>query len=401
MARLSEYFEGIVVKRLSEVETDKRKSNQHEFNGIKSMTSLFGKERIQMNTEFLYLGEDETDTLSSSGFLTWYDAREQHPTRTEFRLYFSSNEVMETASVDDLLVLAKKPDKTLLVLIVQANSTYERQILWLFGIIAETNSFASQILEGDKDKELGFIERTILETIGIETIFEEKNWLEKIEEKFSDIFPRFPKTAVFSSFARETLPEVESLNDPDLALLEWINQEEMLFKTLERFVVQKELDKGFNDVDDFIKFSLSVHNKRKSRMGYALEHHLKKIFNDHKLSFSTQVITEQNSKPDFLFPGIQQYHDPAFPESRLTMLGVKSTCKERWNQVLAEANRIDLKHLFTLEGGISSKQTDKMQEKFLQLVLSSSLHETYLPDQRNWLMNLTDFIELVKGQELK
>jgi hypothetical protein len=30
------------------------------------------------------------------------------------------------------------------------------------------------------------------------------------------------------------------------------------------------------------------------------------------------------------------------------MLGVKTTCSDRWRQVLAEADRIQLKHLLTL-----------------------------------------------------
>lgn len=44
-----------------------------------------------------------------------------------------------------------------------------------------------------------------------------------------------------------------------------------------------------------------------------------------------------------------------------TMLGVKSTCKDRWRQVLSEAKRIDNKHLATLEPGISENQTAEMQ----------------------------------------
>ena len=58
-------------------------------------------------------------------------------------------------------------------------------------------------------------------------------------------------------------------------------------------------------------------------------------------------------------------------------MGVKSTCINRWRQVLAEADRIDHKHLLTLEASISRHQTDEMQAKNLQLVLPRGLHETY------------------------
>ncbi|MMZ64301.1 Type-2 restriction enzyme EcoRII [compost metagenome] len=110
-------------------------------------------------------------------------------------------------------------------------------------------------------------------------------------------------------------------------------------------------------------------------------------------------MTENKSKPDFLFPHISNYHDLTFPESRLTMLGVKSTCKDRWRQVLAEANRINNKHLFTLEPGISENQTDEMQANHLQLILPKRLHETYRPAQQSWLMDLNSFIQLAKARQ--
>ena len=82
------------------------------------------------------------------------------------------------------------------------------------------------------------------------------------------------------------------------------------------------------------------------------------------------------------------------------MLGAKSTCKERWRQVLAEAARIQHKHLLTLEGGISVNQTNEMMSNNLQLVVPNPIHESYLEEQRGWLMNVEQFIGMVaaKGQ---
>ena len=64
------------------------------------------------------------------------------------------------------------------------------------------------------------------------------------------------------------------------------------------------------------------------------------------------------------------------------MLGAKSTLKDRWRQVLSEAERIDNKHLLTLEPGISENQTSEMQVKQLQLVLPRKLHESFRPAQQ-------------------
>lgn len=75
------------------------------------------------------------------------------------------------------------------------------------------------------------------------------------------------------------------------------------------------------------------------------------------------------------------------------MLGVKSTCKDRWRQVLSEANRIDNKHLLTLEPGISQNQTNEMQANNLRLVIPASLQRTYENSQQTWLMSLAEFID--------
>ncbi len=54
------------------------------------------------------------------------------------------------------------------------------------------------------------------------------------------------------------------------------------------------------------------------------------------------------------------------------MLAVKTTCKDRWRQILNEAQRIKPKHLLTLQEGVSHRQFDEMQEsKNLVLFLSS------------------------------
>jgi site-specific DNA-cytosine methylase len=109
--------------------------------------------------------------------------------------------------------------------------------------------------------------------------------------------------------------------------------------------------------------------------------------------------TENNNKPDFLFPGQTEYQDNTFPAALLTMLASKSSCKDRWRQVLSEAQRIEKKHLVTLEPGISENQTEEMRAKSLQLVLPQSLHETYRDSQRCWLMNVAAFVSLVAARQ--
>lgn len=179
-----------------------------------------------------------------------------------------------------------------------------------------------------------------------------------------------------------------------------MEREEILFRTLERHLIADRLTTGFDgDVDGFIQFSLSVQNRRKSRVGYALENHLEIMFGECGIRYARTATTEQKSKPDFIFPGQAEYHDPAFSPLRLTMLGVKSSCKDRWRQVLAEADRISKKHLLTLETAISTSQTDEMRAKQLQLVLPRSLHSTYTPEQQARLIDIESFTALVRERQ--
>jgi len=46
--------------------------------------------------------------------------------------------------------------------------------------------------------------------------------------------------------------------------------------------------------------------------------------------------------------------------------------------------------------GISEHQTREMQAENVQLVLPRSLHEFFMPAQQAWLMDVADFIHLVR-----
>ena len=300
------------------------------------------------------------------------------------------------------MVIGKRPDGTLQVIITTAGSTAENQMIWLFGVPQQLETrFEVREFEESGDVEINFAARYILDERGIETEEDDTDRLDSLVERFNGVFP---STAIFSVFARNTLPDIDPRDDPDAALLAWMEQEEKLFRRLENQMVAIRLEEGFRvedkaDVDAFISYSLSVQNRRKSRAGYALEHHLDEIFRESGLCYARQAVTENNARPDFLFPGADEYHDNAFPPDRLFMLGVKTTCKDRWRQVLSEAKRIRQKHLFTLEPAISVNQTSEMEAQHVCLVLPESLHSTYTYEQQGRLANLQEFIALVKANQ--
>lgn len=400
---LSDHFVGVAVKRLSLVETAPAVSNQHEFNGSKALRSLFGgDDRKNIPTRFIWLGAEQ-EGVTAESVVSWYDARRRHPTRTEYRLYYPANEVTALMEVGDTFFLALRRDGTAMAIITPAGSTVQNQLLWLFGLEEEPElEFAAREITADDNAELDFTVRYILDELGIEPEEPEADRLDSLIERFGR---RFPTTREFSELARASLPEISVHDDADAVLLAWLEREEAMFRRLERHIVSVRLQSGFvadgdADIDGFLAFSLSVQNRRKARAGQSLENHLEALFGGNGIRFARGALTENRNKPDFLFPGADNYHDPAFPAERLTMLGAKSTLKDRWRQVLAEAVRIEQKHLLTLEPAISENQTDQMRAVNLQLVLPKRLHESYRESQREWLMNVSVFISLVRERQI-
>ncbi len=394
---LSQYFTGVAVKRLSAVEADLFRSHQHEFNGVEGLKTLFGQATGKQTFPacFIYLSDHDDEPVVADGFLTWYDARERHPTRSEHRLYFPTTQASDCAAEGDVLVIARRPDASVLVVIAENGSTIANQVQWLFGVtdLAHPGYSVREELETEQDR-IAFASRLILENIGVEVEPPPATHLDDMLRLFGG---GFPTTRAFSAYARSTIPDLNPVDDQDSTLMAWMEREEILFRTLERHLIADRLSKGFHDdVEGFISFSLSVQNRRKSRVGYALENHLESLFTANGIRYTRTAATENKAKPDFLFPGVAEYHDQQFNPLLLTMLGVKSSCKDRWRQVLAEADRIERKHLLTMETAISTNQTDEMQAKQLQLVLPRQLHETYSSTQQSWLIDVSTFTELVR-----
>ena len=399
LGQLRDSLVGVAVKRLSAVDAERWRSNQHEVGTTREMRDRFlgERQRERLRVVYVWLGQEE-DGIRAEGYATHYDARQCNLLRApEWRLYYPSNAVTEAMRAGDTLFLAMDRNRLLYFIVTPSGSTSERQLSWLFGLEPIGRSFVSRDFS-DTGLELGFAARFILDEIGIEYEDRDAADLDSHVERYET----FPTTVVFSELARGTLPEVKAEDDPDAALVAWLDREEALFRRLERRLVAARLEQGFHDengtdVDGFISFSLSVQNRRKSRMGLSLENHLEAVFQAWNISYDRGAATELNHKPDFLFPSVEAYHAaPPEGSTRLTMLGAKSTCKDRWRQVLAEAAKIRRKHLLTLEPGISDSQTTQMEGADLQLVVPDSIQDSYTDRQQSWLWTLRQFMREVE-----
>src|SRR5581483_138162 len=276
-------------------------------------------------------------------------------------------------------------------LVFQRGSSWLRAAVQLFHVDGVRGSTA--LLTSEELRELTFseTEQALISELDLPiAVPAQPTDKEIVERRFGHTFPA---TEEMSRFA-ESQVEVD-LSDADTTLERWINREEQLFRALEELIVQDQVKRGFASVEEFMNFSLKAHNRRKARAGRALENHLSSLFSLRGLQFERNVRTEGNNRPDFLFPSSDEYSDGASDSAKLAMLAAKSTCKDRWRQILTEANRIPVKHLCTLERAISAAQTEEMRFQRVQLVIPAPRLSTFSNAQRQHLITVEDFVRHV------
>lgn len=215
----------------------------------------------------------------------------------------------------------------------------------------------------------------------------------------------FPNTQEMGRLAQSIFNHVHHITNadicrqPDKILFDWRDVESRLFFRLEDKIYHDIYTNPFSNCNELMDFANTILNRRKSRAGKSLEHHLSAIFTSNALVFEEQAVTENNKKPDFLFPNSECYHNFEFPADNLTVLGAKTTCKDRWRQVINEADRIDVKFLCTLQPGISRAQLQEMEDSHVKLVVPQSIIPSYPKEYQAKIYNLAGFINLVKEKQ--
>ncbi|WP_202796486.1 type II restriction endonuclease [Citromicrobium sp. JLT1363] len=188
---------------------------------------------------------------------------------------------------------------------------------------------------------------------------------------------------------------------PDNRMLRRRDCEFEIFRSVEQAIELPNITAGFSSVDEFIVRAQTILQRRKARSGRSLELHARAIFIEEQLventHFSHQPVSEPGKSPDFLFPSQEAYQDNSFPADQLRMLAVKTTCRDRWRQILNEADRIPRKHLLTLQEGVSENQFREMTSAGVTLVVPEKLREKFPKPVRPHLQNLESFIGDVRS----
>lgn len=305
-------------------------------------------------------------------------------TRNEYRItrFGRGFPFLQDENVGDLLILAKFSEEDYAGYVLSSDDDIDE-------------FFATFNLAPDETNQLIDVAGVVKPDIKIAQLLQE----------FVARFTEFPETRQMAQGARECFNKAYNVadsthkNEPDDLLLNWVDTEYRLFKFMEEKIYAKALANPFGTIDSFVQIANEVLNRRKSRAGKSLEHHLAEIFTHNDLVYEEQVITEENKKPDFLFPNGKCYHNLTFPGELLTVLGAKTTCKDRWRQVLNEADRVDDKYLFTLQQGISSNQLKEMKDYHLHLVVPRKYLTSFPKEHIDEICDLSTFIGMVKERQ--
>ena len=320
------------------------------------------------------------DDFTTESCMKYYGQR----TRNEYRITrFGRNfPFLQDENVGDLLIIAKFTEE----------------------------DYAGYVLSSDEDIDEFFAYFNLApdetnQLIDIDGSVKPDEKIAQLLQSFVAQFNDFPETRQMAQGARDCynnaygIAENALRNKPDEVLLNWVDTEYRLFKCMEEKVYADVISKPFGSIEAFVQTANEVLNRRKSRAGKSLEHHLADIFTHNELVFEEQAITEDNKKPDFLFPNGECYHNMQFPADDLIVLGAKTTCKDRWRQVLTEADRVDVKYLFTLQQGISKNQLKEMHDSRLTLVVPHKYIASFPQEYQSEISDLKRFISLVRQKQ--
>lgn len=300
-------------------------------------------------------------------------------TRNEYRLTRFGRwfPFLEDESIGDLLIISKKSNDYFEAFVLQSDEDIDNFLAELNISTADTNGIIPKQFQKTPEDDLYNCFLKFINSLNID----------------------FPTTLELATTARNCYNQAYSITEkiikanPDKEILNWLNAEFQLFKTIENARYSTRIKTPFESVEELVLIANTILNRRKSRAGKSLEHHLSQIFTTFNLDFTTQGVTEDNKKPDFVFPNIEAYLNPAFDPSKLTILASKTTCKDRWRQILNEADRVKTKHLFTLQQGISQNQLEEMYKYNVCLVVPDEYLTSFPKSFRNRILNLKKFLQ--------
>jgi len=253
-------------------------------------------------------------------------------------------------------------------------------------------------LEEDIDELQAALGVEVIDTWGVyefgrDHIEDENECIDRHFREFAAAVDEFPPGDRFAAITRDALTQCISdfvVSPTDEQLMRAVEAEYALFRLVERHVCSPQIQRLFKSVDDFLKTAASIMNRRKSRAGRSFENHVEFILRDTGIPF--EVRPDIDGRPDLIIPSADAYRDLSYPTERLLVAGLKTTCKDRWRQILNEGTRVPIKHLITMQRGMSSNQLAEMERANVSLIVPASLHSQYPSGGPMRIKTLDEFV---------
>jgi type II restriction enzyme len=345
----------------------------------KAWPLLFAEEGVKGSNKDKFVKIKWQDDFETDSRFIYYGVG----TRNEYRLtrFGKGFPFLQDDNIGDLLIISKKSDTDYEAFVLQSDEDIE--------------SFFSAVNISSNDTN-GLIPKQFEQTAEDALLQCFNAFLNSVEVDFPPTFDlaTSARNCYFGAY-KKTVASIQA--NPDREILNWLDAEFQLFKIFENDRYAKLITDPFENVEALISSANTILNRRKSRAGRSLEHHLEKVFHSFGLTYDTQATTEGKKKPDFLFPSEANYKEPEFDTNKLIVLAAKTTCKDRWRQILNEADRIKTKHLFTLQQGISTNQLKEMYKYNVKLVVPKRYLTSFPEPFRDKIFTLDGFVGQVKS----
>lgn len=343
--------------------------------GVWEMFAQFGPVKGRNDKELVSIlwQIEEYETNSA---ITWYGKE----TRSEYRLTRLGGKkfpYITNDSIGDLLVLIPFDHLHFRAFLLDLEDDVEE----LFAALGVQMNESWGVFQGGAPK---------LET--------EEECVARAFGEFVQHLQSFPAGAVFSQTTRDVVERCVrgfTRMDGDAALTRWMESEYRLFRMAERVLCTNEIQRLFKDVEDFLGTASTIMNRRKARAGRSLENHVEALLARRGIPYTMRTEAIEG-RPDIVIPGVAEYRDPAFPLEKLFIVGVKTTCKDRWRQVLSEGHRVSRKHILTTQPGISVNQLKEMHDAQVSLIVHDALHGQYPKNAPMDLLNIEQFVSQVE-----
>ena len=326
--------------------------------------------------------EIPTQVLWSDGTLTestvkWYGTG----TRSEFRLT-NFNRIRDfwprdVGNIGALLILVRVRDGRWHGYVLDAESNIEA-VAAEFGFDLVARNWAE------------FDDTSSASPASIESLGAEPTVSALLAEAQSD--SRLPATKVMASAAQDVVNRRlrPGAMDADELLIEYTTTEFEIFKLLEEALYTDQVGEGFESISDFLALAQTITQSRKSRAGRSLELHVAEILRRSGLSFDEQPVLD-GTEPDFILPGTAAYPEDANGREPF-VVAIKTTCRDRWRQVLREAPRVAKRYLLTTQHGMSDGQALDIAAAGIQLVVPKQLHADFAEQGAATLWTLERFL---------